>query len=118
MITVRYGIPQPGKIDGSPKFKKENTIVLRLEQFPLNILPSGGMSNIVSESEMFMIQTCVPTNHTWRDLETGKILSKAMNVTYSFIGRFPWEITMPGMFSCDLTRNGKDIGAVEFEVTK
>jgi hypothetical protein len=116
-LRVSYGIPQPtDRIVGKPEFRKQGVTTLRLSDFPDHILPSGGMSNSISPSEMYMIQTCRPTDHTWINQSTGKVISKALNASYSFIGRFPWEITMPGIYECQVVYRGAYKGKVEFEV--
>ena len=117
-LKVRYGVPMPmDKISPQdvPKFRQEGVTGIRLKDFPLSQLPSGGMSGRISASEMFMVHTCAPTRQTWRDSK-GKLLVDLWNVAYSFIGRFPWEITMPGFYYCHLQYKGLNKGFVEFEV--
>lgn len=115
-LRVEYGIPEPGH--GIPQFKEhgKGITTLSLSDFPDGLLPSGGLSGKVSASEMYMVRTCRPTTHTWKD-QTGKVLSRVHDVTYSYIGRFPWEITMPGIYSCEIAYKGQYKGKVEFEVT-
>lgn len=113
-IQVKYGIPQPEKTT-KPRFKAQGVTSLRLEDFPNNVLPSGGMSGTVSPSEMFMIETCVPTTMTWKD-NRGKVIA-TMSGIWSMIGRYPWEITMPGIYDVDIHYKGDKVGTVGFEVT-
>lgn len=121
-IKVRYGIPKPTlHWDRSrmPEFKEEHRngqAGIRLNDFPQGILPSGGMSDVISPSEMYMVSTCVPTRHTWKD-NNGKVLSDQHNANYSFIGRFPWEIQEKGMYIVEIRHKGMLKGFVEFEVT-
>lgn len=113
---IRYGIPQPiEKIEGLPAFKEEGSTLLFLSDYPENEQPSGGMSNRISRSEMYMVQADEPIRMIWRQAHDGKVIADVSGL-YSYIGRFPWEITMPGMFFCDIQRQGKDVGFVEFEV--
>jgi len=114
-LRVSFGIPQPGRIEGHPQFKAQGVTSLRLEDFPLNVLPSGGLSGLISPSEMFMVQTCRTTDMIWKD-ESGRIIAKALSSSFSFIGRFPWEITMPGIYRCHVSYKGVEKGYVEFEV--
>lgn len=111
-LEVKYGIPQPGT--GKPAFKAEGVTTIRLEDFPANIMPSGGLSGVVSKSEMYMVETCVPTEMTWRD-PAGKVIG-SMRGTWSMIGRYPWEIALPGMFMVEISRQRIPQGFVEFEV--
>lgn len=112
-MEVKYGIPQPEKTT-QPRFKAEGITTLSLNDYPANVLPSGGMSGRVSESEMYMVKTCVPTTMTWHD-SMGKVLGRMVG-TWSMIGRFPWEITLPGIYDVDIRYKGDDVGTVSFEV--
>lgn len=98
-----------------PEFKHEGVTGVRLEDFPLSDLPSGGVTGRLSASEMYMVHTCVPTRQKWKAPD-GRVLVDAQNVNYSFIGRFPWEIMRKGMYRCHIELKGKDKGFVEFEV--
>ena len=117
-LKVEFGIPEPDEnwqADEMPAFRQKGITSVRLDDFPPNVLPSGGMSNRISESEMLMVHTCIPVEHIWKN-EKGKILAHLSGARYSFIGRFSWEITEPGMFYCYLSAKGKEYGFVEFEV--
>ena len=113
-IQVKYGIPQP-ETTTKPRFKAEGVISLRLNDFPANILPSGGLSGVISKSEMYMVKTCVPTTMRWINENTGAVIGSMIG-TWSMIGRYPWEITMPGMYKAEIAHKGEMIGFVEFEV--
>jgi len=116
-LSVLFGIPEPvEQLKGDPQFKSKGVTTLRLSDFPENDLPSGGLTGRISASEMFMVSACRPVTMTWKD-QVGKVLLHAHNIGYSFIGRFPWEITLPGIYECGIEYKGVYQGKVEFEVT-
>lgn len=82
-----------------------------LTQYPADSLPSGGSSNIVSASEMvfagmrFGSATTKPATFSWHRAILGSdqqmfAYTVPLNsvAAYSFIGRFAWEVTLPGLY--------------------
>jgi len=83
-----------------------------LSAFPLDNLPSGGSTPIISASEMILagIRFTQPsttiTTSTWHRVALGLDTQIAMIATgrlahstaFSFIGHFSWEITVPGVY--------------------
>ena len=80
-----------------------------LAHFPLNVLPSGGSSNIVSESEMVLVGlNTSPATGTvtfqWHKAVSQDVIISTYSglpshvVTYAYIGHFGWEINEPGSY--------------------
>ncbi|MCK5608968.1 hypothetical protein KAR91_44250 [Candidatus Pacearchaeota archaeon] len=110
-----------------PEFKKELTgrpVKLPLDSFPVNNLPSGGMSTRISPSEMFMVlaESSCPNDRItmiWKD-SNGRVISKFTEnspVVYEFLGHFGWEIDMPGKYTVDVSTSCGFNKTVEYEVT-
>lgn len=81
-----------------------------LSSFPLNLLPSGGSSNVISASEMLLVGVNFSPAHEavtfqWHKavrqdtvLYTYSTGSGSYSWAYSFIGHFSWEINEPGAY--------------------
>jgi Carboxypeptidase regulatory-like domain len=80
-----------------------------LALFPPNILPSGGSSNILSKSEMVLVglKTSPATGTVtfqWHKAVNQDVIISTYSglpsylVTYSYIGRFTWEIAEAGSY--------------------
>ena len=91
-----------------PPMLNSGTFVFKLSDFPLNILPSGGTSNVVSPSEMIYVAFSVsglgPLSMQWhraigRDtiIETSTSSSDTDRFT-SWAGHFDSQITQPGTY--------------------
>jgi hypothetical protein len=89
--------------------RNAGSFVFDLGLFPLNVLPSGGSSNILSESEMVLVGLNVsPATGTvtfqWHRAVTQDVViftytgSPSYFVTYSYIGHFAWEIAEAGSY--------------------
>jgi hypothetical protein len=85
------------------------TFTYRLSDFPLDVLPSGGSSNVASASEMLFVGVNVSPASTVMRFEWHKAVaqdsviytfttSSAFAWAYSFIGHFSWEINEPGAY--------------------
>lgn len=105
-----------------------DTDIFNLDDFPLDILPSGGISGKISESEMAIIYirmdnypktTSDMVTFIWyREVTPGNWVSFAtLNGTdsheepyweywyswdYSFVGHFSWEINQPGNYAVEI----------------
>lgn len=82
-----------------------------MTQYPADSLPSGGSSNIVSASEMvfagikWSAATSMPATFSWHRAVLGSdqqmfaySAPPGSVAAYSFVGRFAWEITLPGLY--------------------
>ncbi len=98
-----------------------------LANFPLGILPSGGSSNIVSDSEMMIAglntsPSAGVMRFEWHKAVTTDtvIFTFASQPTstwaYSYIGRFSWEVNEPGHYYLLIDSNwGR--ARLDFQVT-
>ena len=89
--------------------RNPGTYTFNEADFPLNVLPSGGTSNIVSESEMIFVGlneglTTGTTTFEWHRAVGEDVVVYTFPATgsydwaYSFIGHFLWEISQPGSY--------------------
>jgi hypothetical protein len=81
--------------------------ILNLASFPLNTLPSGGSSNVISDSEMVLVGLNVSPAAGTMSFQWHKAVNQDTVVytyttpasfvwSYAFIGHFSWEISEPG----------------------
>ncbi len=121
-ISIRFGIPRHGPWDHNmPGFEQEGVNVLRLDDFPPNDSPSGGISDRISPSEMFLVQASDPRARqfgmVWKGPE-GNVINDTVqfgNGMYEFLGRFSGEIDKRGKYTVEVRSDtGKEI--VPFEV--
>lgn len=126
MLSIRYGIPEPGVWDmqSIPGFHEltGQPVSLRLDTFPMNDLPSGGMSTRISPSEMFLViaESCPNDRITmvWKD-PAGRTISQFTEkgpVVYEFLGRFGWEIKDRGMYTVNVKTTRGENEKIEFVV--
>lgn len=123
-LDIRFGIPQPGNYSGaSPQFKSEGVKSLSLSAFPDSRYPSGGLSNIVSESEMFMVMARDPAaswlRMIWKNPRGTAISDTIQNGKdmYEYLGRFPGEIDENGIYTVEISTE-KENQDISFEVLK
>lgn len=123
-LNIRFGIPQPGNYSGAtPQFKTEGEKSLSLSAFPYSVYPSGGLSNIVSESEMFMVHVQDPATSwirmIWKNPHGAAISDTIQNGKnmYEYLGRFPGEIDENGIYTVEISTE-KENQAISFEVMK
>jgi len=123
--SLEFGIPQPtDQWDRNikPAFQQQGVYNFQLSRFPKNDLPSGGMSDRISPSEMAMIFLEF-RNYPFRnakiwikwkiyEAQRDKLIfeysspvlrpKNGWNIwsmfLYSFIGHFGWEISKPGLY--------------------
>src|SRR4029078_12663571 len=81
-----------------------------LDNFPANLLPSGGSSNVLSASEMLFVGVryatvaAGATTMTWHKAVGGDSVIFTFRTSgnhdwvYSYIGHFSWEISEPGSY--------------------
>jgi hypothetical protein len=91
-----------------PPVRNAGTFTFNLADFPLNILPSGGTSNVISESEMVLVGLATsatgPMTFQWhkavgRDTVIYTYSGAATyNWNVSYVGHFSWEIIEPGRY--------------------
>lgn len=107
-----------------PEFLEELTgmaAILPLASFPMNDLPSGGMSTRISPSEMFMVivESCQKDRitMTWKDPADGTIaqFTEMGPMVYEFLGHFGWEIKNTGKYSV-LIKTAREDAKIDFEV--
>lgn len=109
-----------------PEFKQELTgrpAILPLDSFPMNDLPSGGMSTRISPSEMFLVLVESPqlndrVTMTWKDPE-GRVISRFSEnspVVYEFLGNFGWEISTTGKYTVNVKTSSGYNETIDFEV--
>jgi len=127
MLSIRYGIPDPGDWDmqSIPRFQEltGQPVILQLDSFPLNDLPSGGMSTRISPSEMFivLVESPCPKDRitmTWKD-HKGRTISQFTEkgpVVYEFLGRFGWEIKDRGAYTVNVKTSSGEDETINFEV--
>ncbi|MDE1863678.1 MAG: hypothetical protein KGI33_12320 [Thaumarchaeota archaeon] len=97
--------------------------ILPLESFPMNDLPSGGMSTRISPSEMFLVLVESPCpkdsiTMTWKDPAGRKIsqFTEKGPVVYEFLGRFGWEIKDRGKYTVNVKTSSGYNETINFEV--
>lgn len=113
--------PVPTEVKASPPDMNNcNVFTLDFKDFPANNLPSGGASTRISPSEMAIVYLKLnnfrgsgSVSMSWYNEDTGKKLYSYQYLvpaydnkgwtwwyvwTYSFIGRFDWEIATPGEY--------------------
>lgn len=89
--------------------RNPGTYMFNLANFPLNVLPSGGSSNVISDSEMVLVGLNVsPAAGTmrfeWHKAVAGDNVvftftsSPSATWAYAYIGHFSWEINEPGPY--------------------
>lgn len=112
-MNIQYGIPEPtDSLQNEEVRFLERTSAVYFHKFPKGILPSGGLSGRISPSEMMMVTAGEIVRFTWIN-PTGKTIATG-NGTYSFIGKYPWEVRTRGYYTCLI--NDSDYGKVVFEV--
>lgn len=108
---------------------------LNIDNYPLDLMPSGGGSGKVSASEMVMVKIKTgghielipwrtqPVKISWYN-ETGRLMFSTINQvnsinyeTMSFIGHFSWEINEPGKYYVDIDEYDWGSARVVFDVT-
>jgi hypothetical protein len=88
---------------------RSGSFTFNLADYPLNVLPSGGSSNIASASEMMFAAINVSPASTVITFQWHKAVNQdtviyaystgsAYAWAYSFIGHFSWEISEPGAY--------------------
>ncbi|HYM24584.1 MAG TPA: carboxypeptidase regulatory-like domain-containing protein [Vicinamibacterales bacterium] len=89
--------------------RNAGTYTFNLAGFPLDRLPSGGSSNMISDSEMLLVGLNVSPASTAMSFEFHKAANQDTVVYtfapsqplvwgYAFIGHFSWEINEPGSY--------------------
>lgn len=130
---IHFGIPQPTQ-SGEPKFKASGVYNFDLAQFPKNVLPSGGLTGVVSVSEMVMVAIqawdYIPKNDAvtfeWRygdkliaSTKSGDFDERGLEYyytfDYSFIGHFRWEIQKTGTYSVTIKTSWGE-AKIDFDV--
>ncbi len=91
-----------------PPVRNAGTFTFNLANFPLNTLPSGGTSNVISESEMVLVGLSTsatgPMTFQWHKAvnQDTVIYTYTGAATYSwnisYVGHFSWEMSEPGRY--------------------
>jgi hypothetical protein len=88
--------------------RNSGAFTYRLSDFPLDVLPSGGSSNVASPSEMLLVGINISPASAVMRFEWHKAVGQDSVIyafttasfiwAYSFIGHFSWEINEPGLY--------------------
>ncbi len=89
--------------------RNAGSFTFNLSDFPANVLPSGGSSNVLSASEMLFVGINFVPSSTTVTMEWHKAVGQDTVVysfssagpfawAYSLIGHFSWEVSDPGSY--------------------
>lgn len=122
-------------ITGEPLSKNCGKTVFTLNDHPLDVLPSGGNSGKVSDSEMVLVRivtsgsmSILPwrtqtVNMNWYDGSDNRLIYSCSveannidNYAGSLIGHFSWEINKPGKYYVDVNVVNWGVERLVFDV--